>query len=295
MLRATQQLLADRLQLLELSQALALRRWREIPSGGDWLAAWEALVPRAAAVVALAQARAAGQSRAAVVASLLEQDYEGDVADIDPRAYAGWMESDTAPWQVPLTSALTTAPIVEARRRESLDSGGRMLLNLTHAAIAGAGLMATQSLITAAEDVEPIFSDSPCCQRCAVLVGKRMPFDTSFKRHPQCNGQVVPVPRGKPSPVAAIGPDEVTDLNRWQRAAIEDGADFNRVVDRQTGLRGGARVIGSRSPLRNNGMRTVAGGGRRGAMLPTPKAIYRAARGDRATAQRLLREYGYIL
>lgn len=294
MLQATQRLQADRKRLQDLTQALALRRWREIPASGDWFASWQTLLPQVIGAVTLAQVRSAAMTRAGVLAALDEQGWDGDLAEIDPDSYAGWMEPDIAPWQVPLRSALLTAPVVEARRRESLDSGGRMLMNLTHAAVAGVALMVSQSLITSTDDLVGVFSDSPCCQRCSVLVGKKMPHDTVFKRHPQCNGTVVAVPRNKPSPVAAIGPEDVTDLNRWQRAAIEDGADFNKVVNAQTGVRGGKRVLGSRSPLRENAMRTVAGGGRRGVMIPTPKAIYRTAAGDREAARRLLRQFGYI-
>lgn len=295
MLQATLRLSEQRNRLTAATQALALARWREIPPDGDWLASWQVLLPRVVTAVSLAQVTAASQARAGMVASLLEQDWDGELAALNPRAYAGWLEPDIAPWQVPLESGLLTAPVVEARLRGSLDSGGRMLLNLTHEAVAGASRMASQALITATPDLIGVFSDSPCCQRCAVLVGKRMPHDATFKRHPQCNGTVVAVPRDKPSPVEPLDPEQVTDLNRWQRAAIEDGADFNKVVNAQTGVRGG-KVLGSRSPLSENGLRTSVGTGRKAGreMRPTPKAIYRTARGDRATAQRLLREFGYL-
>ena len=92
---------------------------------------------------------------------------------------------------------------------------------------------------------------------------------------------MVPTSQANPAdvldPVEAMRRGQVTGLSKADRKAIEDGADFNQVVNvrlRKAGLRQAGRVL-SRS-------------GR-----PTPEAIYRVATSRRDAIERLIAA-GYL-
>jgi hypothetical protein len=80
-----------------------------------------------------------------------------------------------------------------------------------------------------------------------------------------------------PAELAKAG--QVRGLSRADMLAIEQGADFNRVVN----------VRSKKAGLRQAG-RVLARAGR-----PTPEGIYAVTGDDRAEAVRLLKQYGYIL
>jgi len=121
----------------------------------------------------------------------------------------------------------------------------------------------------------------PSCSRCAVLAGRVYRYSTGFLRHPNCDCVMVPTSQANPAdvldPVEAMRRGQVTGLSKADRKAIEDGADFNQVVNvrlRKAGLRQAGRVL-SRS-------------GR-----PTPEAIYRVATSRRDAIERLIAA-GYL-
>lgn len=293
--QATLRLLERQKRLNAATQALVLREWRKLSHSGDWLASWQVLLPRAVAMVSLAQMRAASMGAESVPAVLEEMGDEPGSLHVVPRAFAGWMQPDASPYQVPLAEALLTAPVVRARQFGALESGAWMLSALTQQAVAAAGRGATQAEIASRKDVEAVFVEpGGACQRCAVLVGKRMPYHAEFQRHPRCDGQIMAINLNRPNPVSEFSVDEITDLTRWQRQAIADGADLNQVLNAHS-PRGGGRS--PHSPLYANGTRTWAGSGRgrRKRERLTPKGIYQIAGDDRDMAVTLLRREGYLL
>ncbi len=173
----------------------------------------------------------------------------------------------------------------------------------------------------------------PSCARCAILAGRWYRWSDGFQRHPGCDCQMLPGTKevGLYDPYGAydkgqIGsfrtmPDGSTrfenGLTQAQRAAIDEGADINQVVNARRGMQtidfGGRRVQVTREGVTSRGLAYKAlsqrgtatqnylgaGGSvtRNVAAAPrlTPEAIYRVADGDRGLAVRLLRINGYIL
>ena len=89
-----------------------------------------------------------------------------------------------------------------------------------------------------------------------------------------------------------IGAEDVKDLNRWQKQALSEGADWSQVVNSTSGVQ---RSRGSsRSVLANNGLQTYYGTGRGRQAKLSPKGIYAAAGDNRELALELLRANGYI-
>ena len=162
----------------------------------------------------------------------------------------------------------------------------------------------------------------PCCQRCAVLAGKHFKWNQGFQRHPRCDCRHIPFAESDPfDPGIHIGPDDVKDLTKAQRMAIDDGADMNQVINsRRAGSRRGlgmsttegTTLSGWASQVRRELARqrgevakeTSTKVGRRGYVQnyvvrrtgarPTPEAIYRFAE-SREEAIKLLAANGYIV
>lgn len=122
----------------------------------------------------------------------------------------------------------------------------------------------------------------PSCSRCAVLAGRVYRYSEGFQRHPGCDCVMVPVTVASPDllydPVQMAKDGQVTGLSKADMRALDDGADFNQIVNAR---------------LRKGGVRDSGEVLRRGDR-PTPAGIYQAA-GSRAEAVDLLRRYGYLL
>jgi hypothetical protein len=123
----------------------------------------------------------------------------------------------------------------------------------------------------------------PSCSRCAVLAGRVYRYSQGFLRHPNCDCVMLPTTVAAPDlvqdPAELAKAGQVRGLSRADMLAIEQGADFNRVVN----------VRSKKAGLRQAG-RVLARAGR-----PTPEGIYAVTGDDRAEAVRLLKQYGYIL
>lgn len=283
-------------QRRSLATMLGVRSlWARVDERGDWSAQWVKLLPSAIVLVGSAQVGAAADGAASVGAGLVQSGFpEARLATAVPSAFAGWLED-------PETGAATTidralyAPVVAARQSagtpaEMLASGRAALESLTQAAVADAARHASGVQAVATErTVATWYEPAPYCQRCAVLIGKRVKPTTQFRRHPRCDGMVRVMSVRDESRLPSVTPDQVTDLNRWQRKALDGGADFNQVVNAQTAPRGGKLAT---SPLRNEGRTTVVGAKRTQRL--TPKGIYQAADGDDARALELLAQHGYV-
>lgn len=284
-------------QRRSLAAMLGVRSlWGRIDPAGDWSAQWSALVPRAVVLVGSAQVGAATDGAASVAAQLAQAGYaEPRLADARPAGFAGWLEDPDTGAAAMLDKALY-APVIHARRsagatlEDMLARGRGALEALAQAAVADAARHATQvQAVATARTVAAWYEPAPYCQRCAVLIGKRVKPTTQFVRHPRCDGMVHVVSERDPRALAAPRVEDVKDLNRWQKQALEDGADFNAVVNAQTSPRGGK--LGG-SPVRQNATQTLVGA--RGKIRLTPKGIYRQAGDDTEQAIELLRQHGYL-
>lgn len=123
----------------------------------------------------------------------------------------------------------------------------------------------------------------PSCSRCVVLAGRVYRWSDGFLRHPGDDCTTVPVRDGDETftvdPLELYRQGEVRGLSKADALALEDGADFNQVVN----------VRGQKAGLREAG-EVLSRAGR-----PTPAGIYKAAGGDRDKALALLAQHRYIL
>lgn len=293
--RASLQLGESTAQRKRAAVALALREWARIDINGDWLAQWRLILPRVVAITGMAQAEVARLGAESVRLALASQGYVGEAAEVLAAGFAGWIEPPGAVGVIPLSQALYEAPVVTARRAGDLATGARWLQGLIETAIGDAGRNGTQAGIVGRSKVYGTFYEpGDMCQRCAVLVGKRLHWGVDFKRHPRCDGTIVPI-EAKEQPDFTLDPARVKDLTAAQRQAIDDGADFNRVVNANAPRYDRAADLWRPSTY-DSGSRTIAGSGRRsdGERL-TPKGIYQTAGDDRQKAQQLLRDNGYLV
>src|SRR5574343_706079 len=259
--------------------------WDRVNVRGDWAEQWAALLPRAIVLVGSAQVGAATDGAATVGAELAQAGFpEQQLARVAPAAFAGWLEDADTGAVTTLDKALYS-PLIRARQSVGDPAlmllVGRSALEATvQAAVADAARQASGvQAVATARTVATWYEPAPYCQRCAVLIGKRVKPTTQFVRHPRCDGMVRILSERDREVLPEVTPEQVTDLNRWQRQALEEGADFNQVVNANTSPRGG-RLGGS--PLREKGSQALVGA--RGRVRLTPKGIYQQAGDDRETA-----------
>lgn len=153
---------------------------------------------------------------------------------------------------------------------------------LVEALVHDAGRTAQSVDTTSRQHVQHVRHLSPpSCSRCAVLAGRVYRYSEGFQRHPGCDCTMVPVTAA--SPDLTYDPEQmardglVTGLSKADMRALDDGADFNQLVNAR---------------LRRGGIRDSGEVLRRG-NRPTPAGIYRQA-GTRAEAVDLLRRYQYL-
>lgn len=282
-------------RLIVATLALTRREWASM--GEDFDSSWGRVGPRLTLLTASAQVGAARNGIASVPATLAELDQMVEAeAQAQARSFAGFA-SDGRPLDSLLYGAVIEAKTVDANSTaERLTAGGKWLDMAVHTMVADSGRQAGQVDAFTRPKVGFVrAANPPCCQRCAVLSGKFSKSDVAFQRHPRCD--CFNIPTTDPASITApvIGPDDVKDLTQSQRRAINDGGDFNQVIN--------AHRAGSRS---KNGLTTTEGATRRGiagkalgaergkrATRLTPEGIYRLA-SDRDEALRLLKAHGYI-
>ena len=283
-------------QRRSLAAMLAARAmWNRIDPDGDWDSDWSRLTPGAVVLVGSAQVGAARDGAASVPAGLAQSGFhEEQLAEVSPGGFAGWLEDPETGGAARLDRALT-APVIHARQAtgstaEMLLAGRVRLEAIVQAAVADAARHAASAqAVATTRTVATWYEPAPYCQRCAVLIGKRVKPTTQFVRHPRCDGMVQIISERDHEALPTVTSDQVTDLNRWQRQALDGGADFNQVANAQTALRDG-RLGGS--PLRNGARTTIVGAN--GKVRLTPRGIYEAAGDDRDRAVELLRQHGYV-
>lgn len=264
---------------------LAEASWSKVGPSGDWAAQWARSLPRLVALVGAAQLGAAKDGAAVVPAALEQSGFPAErLGAVQPQAFTGWVNPAGAT-RVPLVAYLFS-PLIVARMSPAeepgamLAAGGAALAARVHYAVADAAGQATGVGVTATKDaVSEWYDPAPYCQRCAVLIGKRV--SVAFRRHPQCDGTLAVRHVRDRSKGQVMRAEDVKDLTEDQRRALADGADFNKVVNVKNRLDRDKRSVLSRD-----------GASARGTL--TPRGIYAIAGEDRAQALDLLRRHGYI-
>ena len=145
----------------------------------------------------------------------------------------------------------------------------------------------------------------PSCPRCVVLAGRIYRDLEAFDRHPGDDCVMVPVQDWESahdegyvsSPMEAFEKGHIRGLSKADAQAIADGADIFQVINAHRGMTT-PTVFGHRVKATTYGT-TKRSAWRRAnpsrLVRLRPEAIYKIADGDRETALRLLRLYGYIL
>ena len=305
--QAASEFYAAQQRLIAATLVLTRREWARM--GDDFDSSWAKVGPRVELLTASAQIGAARNGIRSVPATLSELDQMVEAeAQASARAFGGYA-SDGRPLDSLLYGSVVQAKTADVTStRDRLAVGGQWLDMVVHTMVADAGRQAGQVDAFTRPRVGFVrAANPPCCQRCAVLSGKFSKSSTPFLRHPRCD--CFNVPTTDPASITApiIGPDDVKDLTKAQRRAIDDGADFNQVVN--------AHRAGARS---KNGLTTAEGVTRRGiagkrlisasgtegkvgryqrsrTSRLTPEGIYRAAGDDRDEALRMLKAHGYLL
>lgn len=276
--------------------------WDRIDPAGEWSTQWIALLPRATALVSLAQVGAATDAAASIPAMLAQQGVKSDpVGLLSPAGFAGWtIPSWTAGDGVVDLATYLYPAVITARHSsgdaaEMLLAGRRMAQGLAQFAVAAAGDFASRAGTYADRGAigQVWYDPPPMCQRCAAVYGRFFKLGAKdFQRHPRCDGQLVAAGKEKLADLPMIGAEDVKDLNRWQRQALSEGADWSQVINSTSGVQR-SRGNGT-SVLTNNGLQTYYGSGRGGQAKLSPKGIYAAAGDNRELAIELLRANGYI-
>lgn len=292
---------------------LTRRQWDRMDTVGDW----DQIASRVTVLTAAGQADVARRSLEYVV----DQAPASPLGLVDTRAFVGY-GGDGRPLQTLLYSAVVTARATYSDPAQQMEFGRKWLSMLAKTAVADAGRGAAGVQIAATPTMGYVrVAQIPCCKRCAVLVGKHFKWNDGFERHPNCMCVHVPagvgwMPDGYQD---HVDPDQIKDLTKAQRQAIDDGADINQVINAERGrakggmytsegtTRRGWNAYVQREIARQRGEQlttTIEGYRRQGAARNyplrrtgprlTPEAIYRHAQ-SREEAVRLLAANGYIL
>jgi len=136
----------------------------------------------------------------------------------------------------------------------------------------------------------------PACARCILLAGKWYRWSEGFKRHEQCDCQMVEAgeddkPLMSPESVYADMTPEERSKAGWSKAeqeAIDLGADIYAVTNIHR--KGSLYTAGGRQYTHESATKRGSSPGPR----ITPRQIFKDAKGDRDEAIRLLRRFGYL-
>lgn len=270
---------------LTLTLLLAIRRaWAAMRP--DFDRSWRSTGPRIVTLAYAAQLAATRLADPYLDDVLGELDIENDpVGFLRPRGFVG-MAGDGRPVDSLLYGAVTTAKQAMgdgAAPQSALATGGEWLEMAAQTLVADTARGAVGAAMTARPAVTGWVRmlELPSCSRCVILAGKFFKYNQGFARHPRCDCRHIPATEAvagdlTTDPRAAYEAGQVRGLTEAQRRALDEGADFGRVVNGRRGMSTAAR-----STRKAAGPRT------------TPEGIYTQAH-DRDEAVRLLRENGYL-
>lgn len=273
--------------------------------GTEFDASWAKIGPRIALLTASAQLGAARAGAASVPTTLAELGQSVDpLAEVDPRGFVG-IASDGRPLDSLLLGGVITAKEAAPTMPPpaALAAGGKWLDMAIHTAVADASRDAAGVAITASPGIGwQRMVNPPSCSRCAVLAGRIYKWNDGFDRHPRCDCSHVPCgERGKPGLTDDPQPDQITGLNKGDRAALANGADLNQVLNAKRGASGMTTTEGTTRrgvyggyKINPDGSLTKRAKGEKVPQRLTPAGINRLA-SDRTEAVKLLRQFGYFL
>lgn len=223
-------------------QAVLLARslWASMPE--DFDEGWAKIGARLVALVALAQFGAA-QDGSSYVATALAQQGRTVKPDalVVPAAFAGKAPGGGTLSNMLYGAVIQSRTVVADSTPQRLLAGRNWLDAAVQTTVSDAGRDASMAAITARPNVRWVrVVDVPCCQRCAVIAGATYRYETQFERHPNCGCTTMPQTEVDPqSTGVVIGPGDVHDLTAKQRQMIDDGRDFNKVINDYQRKRGG--------------------------------------------------------
>ena len=199
---------------------------------GQWDASglWEDRLYQASAVLAAGQVRSAQLADEFAVSQMGAAD-----VDLQPRAFAG-----VAPDGRSLPGLLRNAATVADAAPDAAAARKAARQWLTMAALtvmADTSRAAMRSAMAVRNATGYRVANVPCCQRCAVLHGRFYHWRADFPRHPRCDCGFLPVAQGESvDPPDEIPLDQIRDLSKADREAIELGADRARVINAHRGM-----------------------------------------------------------
>lgn len=257
--------------------------------GPEFDESWRTAGPRLLAVVTAAQRSAAVLGAASVPRILadLSIDAPPDGA-VQTSALVG-IASDGRDLGSLLYGAVAQAKVATQTSPvdQALQAGGRWLSRAVQTQVSDAGRAAAGVAIVSRRQVSGYVRmvNPPCCSRCAVLAGRFYRYSAGFLRHPRCDCTHIPATEDvagdlRTDPAALLREGQITGLSKADAQALDDGADFGRVVNAHRGV----YVAGGRKF-------TTAAAGKTPRLMP--EQIYRDAT-DRADAIRLLHRHGYL-
>lgn len=237
--QAAREFYQARNRLTVITRAEVRLAWRRM--GADFDASWRLVRPHLLALVTQAQVAAADMGTQYIADVLEETGQDAEpVAPVRPEAFGG-VASDGRTLDGLLVGGVTTAKqAVEAGESHAgaLAKGQRFLDMAAWTQIADAGrggssvaMMSRPKVTGWTRAVNP-----PCCSRCAILAGRWYRTNAGFPRHPRCDCFHVPVAEAMAGelmtdPQELLEQGKVSDLTKAQRQALDDGADFGRVVN----------------------------------------------------------------
>lgn len=268
---------------------LATRRaWARMAE--DFDTSWRTVGPQVLAIAYGAQSGAARAADTYLDEVLPELGIAPDAsARVRPRGFVG-VAGDGRPVDSLLYGAITTAKQAVgagAATADALAVGGAWLEMTAGTLVADAARGAVGAGMTARPAVTGWVRmlELPSCSRCAVLAGKFFRLNQGFARHPRCDCRHIPATEGiandlTTDPRAAYEAGQVRGLTESQRKALDEGADFGRIVNSRRGMDSAASQT------------TREAAGRRQRL--SPEGIYTRAGTDRQAAVALLRQHGYL-
>ncbi len=234
--RATAELYLANQRRVAVTLAEVDAEWSRV--GEDLDAGWSQVGDRITRLTSAAMVGAARDGATSVPLALKEL---GD--DVDPLGVVvperfGLTASDGRPLDGLLYGAVVTARAAKVPTLDDRLTTGRKWLDMAvHTQVVDASRLASQAAITARDGTGYVrMVNLPSCQDCAALAGKFFRFNAGFARHAGCDCIHRPASstEGFEGYAETFTLDDITDLSAGQRQAMEDGADFGRVVNRRT-------------------------------------------------------------
>lgn len=229
-----------------VSVVAAMRRLWATLGDGDWDAQWQKIAPRMLAVMTAGQVAAGTKARDFVAEDVASAGLDsGQVGQVSPRGLAG-IASDGLPLAGLLYQpVLSTRMFVDPKSlsvKDALAFGQKVLDRIVTTQMADAKRDAESVQMHTYPRVQYAYRVvyPPCCDRCAVLAGKRLRLASAdFLRHPGCDcGYAVAGDDTEPydNAQSLFDDGKIRGLSKADAQAIADGADPAQVINAHSGM-----------------------------------------------------------